>query len=221
MSLVERSGLAAELLDAPTRSRDVARATRELSRVAAWSMLQDDPTHAPYGWAIASSMPQGVLGIADCCADPRDAIAVAATYVLGFRATQGTVALDPEWLPERPRRPTRPPRSEDRRAKQRRPSGTRRITRSPTSSRRWRPARPSNPDAHLAKLHPRLLRRRSGGQGRAETPPRRRRLPLRLVVARADRRRPARPVTSAAAVARGIPLLARECPCRVPIWTFR
>jgi len=103
MSLVERSGLAAEVLDAPTRSSDVARASRELARVAAWSMLQDDPTHAPYGWSHCLSMPQGVLGIADCCADPRDAIAVAATYVLGFRATQGTVALDPEWRPERPR----------------------------------------------------------------------------------------------------------------------
>jgi hypothetical protein len=102
MSLVERSGLARDLLDAPTRSDDVARVSRELARVAAWSMLQDDPRHAPYGWSHCLSMPQGVLGIAASCADPRDAIAVAATFVLGFRSIQGKVALDPEWRPERP-----------------------------------------------------------------------------------------------------------------------
>jgi hypothetical protein len=104
MSLVERSGLAAELLDAPTRSRDVAGAAVALGRVAAWSMLQDDPDRAPYGWSHCLSMPQAVLGIADSCSDPSDAIAVAATFVLGFRATLGRVALDPQWRPERPTR---------------------------------------------------------------------------------------------------------------------
>ena len=102
MHLVERSGLAAELLDAPTRALDAATASRLLARVAAWSMLQDAPEHAPYGWSHCLSMPQAVLGIADLCADPAAAIAVAATYVLGFRATLAKVALDPEWQPARP-----------------------------------------------------------------------------------------------------------------------
>jgi hypothetical protein len=62
-------------------------------------MLQDDPAHAPYGWSHALSMPQATLGVAHACADPRDAIAVAATYVLGFRATLGRVRLDPSWTP--------------------------------------------------------------------------------------------------------------------------
>lgn len=99
MHVVERSGLAAELLDAPTRVLDAATASRALARVAAWSMLQDDPAHAPYGWSHALSMPQATLGVAHACADPRDAIAVAATYVLGFRATLGRARLEPSWTP--------------------------------------------------------------------------------------------------------------------------
>lgn len=99
MSLVERSGLAAEVLDRPTRSLSLRQATQTLLRVAAWSMLQDDPAHAPYGWSHCLSMPQAVLGIAPACADPHDAVAVAATYVLGFRSTLGRVKLDPRWQP--------------------------------------------------------------------------------------------------------------------------
>ena len=102
MDLVERSGLAAELLDAPTRALDPATASRALARVAAWSMLQDDPAHAPYGWSHALSMPQATLGVARACRDPRDAVAVAATFVLGFRATLGRVRLDPSWMPDGP-----------------------------------------------------------------------------------------------------------------------
>lgn len=101
MHLVESSGLAAELLDTPTRVLDAATASRLLGRVAAWSMLQDDPAHAPYGWSHALSMPQATLGVARACREPRDAVAVAATYVLGFRATLGSVRLDPSWTPAR------------------------------------------------------------------------------------------------------------------------
>lgn len=102
MSLVESSGLALETLDAATYSLDVRSATRILLRVAAWSMLQDNPQHAPYGWSHCLTMPQAVLGIASTCAQPRDAVAVAATYVLGFRATQGSTTLDPQWSPAAP-----------------------------------------------------------------------------------------------------------------------
>jgi hypothetical protein len=100
MSLVERSGLAAELLDRPTRALDVGAARRALSRVAAWSMLEDAPESAPYGWSHALTMSQAALGIAGAVADRSDAVAVAATYVLGFRATLGKVRLDPAWAPE-------------------------------------------------------------------------------------------------------------------------
>ncbi len=100
MTLVERSGLAAELLEGPTRSVGLRSARRSLLRVAAWSMVQDDPDQAPYGWSHCLTMPQATLGIAPTAHDPADAVAVAATYVLGFRATQGTIALDPRWTPD-------------------------------------------------------------------------------------------------------------------------
>lgn len=106
MSLVEESGLAAALLDDATRGVGLPQATTDLQRVAALSMLQDDPNHAPYGWTHCLTMPQAALGIAgvhgipESGADPDDAIAIAATYVLGFRATLGSVDLDPQWVPE-------------------------------------------------------------------------------------------------------------------------
>jgi hypothetical protein len=99
MSLVERTGAAARLLDDPTRGLPVADARRDLLRVAAWSMLQDDPAHAPYGWSHCLTMPQATLGVATACTRPDRAVAVAATYVLGFRSTLGRVTLDPDWEP--------------------------------------------------------------------------------------------------------------------------
>ena len=100
MSLVEQSGLAEELLDGPTRSVSSAQATQDLLRLAAASMVQDDPAAAPYGWSHCLTMPQAVLGLARAgAAAPEPAVAVAATFVLGFRATQGTVDVDPGWSP--------------------------------------------------------------------------------------------------------------------------
>ncbi len=100
MSLVEGSGLAEELLDGPTRTASLAQAVEDLQRLAAASMLRDTPEAAPYGWSHCLTMPQAVLGLARSgAADPGKAIAVAATFVLGFRATLGTVDVDPTWSP--------------------------------------------------------------------------------------------------------------------------
>ena len=100
MSLVEGSGLAEELLDGPTRTVSLSQAVEDLQRLAAASMLQDTPEAAPYGWSHCLTMPQAVLGLARAgAADAERAIAVAATFVLGFRATQGTVEVDPTWSP--------------------------------------------------------------------------------------------------------------------------
>jgi hypothetical protein len=63
-------------------------------------MLQDDADQAPYGWSHCLTLPQAALGVAPAATDPADAIAVAATYVLGFRATLGRETLDPGWAPE-------------------------------------------------------------------------------------------------------------------------
>ena len=100
MALVERSGLAEELLDGPTRATSLGQATEDLQRLAAASMVQDTPDAAPYGWSHCLTMPQAVLGLARAgAADAERAIAVAATFVLGFRSTQGTVDVDPAWSP--------------------------------------------------------------------------------------------------------------------------
>jgi hypothetical protein len=99
MHLTDASGLAAEVLDEPLRGVSVGDARRVLLRVAAQSMLQDNPDAAPYGWSHCLTMPQAVLVAADHGADPAMAVATAAIYVLGFRATQGRVRLDPEWAP--------------------------------------------------------------------------------------------------------------------------
>jgi hypothetical protein len=101
MSIVDRTGLARDLI-APTLARcTVADARMQLLRVAAHSMLQDDPEHAPYGWTHCLTMPQAVLNTAGRHPDATRSIAVAATYVCGFRATQSTNAIDPAWVPDR------------------------------------------------------------------------------------------------------------------------
>jgi hypothetical protein len=101
MHLTETSGLAADVLEAPLRGMGVDDARRILLRTAAQSMLQDNRDAVPYGWTHCLTMPQAVLVAAEHGADPDVGIAVAATYVLGFRATQGRVQIDPAWVPPR------------------------------------------------------------------------------------------------------------------------
>jgi hypothetical protein len=103
MNQAEESGLASKLLAGVVRDRpDAAAARRELARVAAWSMLEEPPDHAPYGWSHCLTMPQAVLGLAGRGTSPRTAVAVAATHVVGFRAALGSRALDGGWTPARP-----------------------------------------------------------------------------------------------------------------------
>jgi hypothetical protein len=102
MHLVDANGMGAELLTAPTQSMPVDEARRQLLRIAAMSMLQDDPANAPYGWSHCLTMPQAVLAVAPRTADPRRAIGIAATYVLGFRSTLSSTPLDLGWSPSRP-----------------------------------------------------------------------------------------------------------------------
>lgn len=94
MAQVQDRGVAARLLGPTLRpGLDVAAAGRTLLRAAAWSMLHDDPHHAPYGWSHCLTMTQGVLSLADDGVPGRTAVAVAATFVAGFRAAFGTQAL--------------------------------------------------------------------------------------------------------------------------------
>lgn len=102
MHLTEASGLAADVLAPALAGVDRQQAGRALLRVAALSMLQDAPGAAPYGWSHCLTMPHGLLSVAAFSSRPDDLLAVAATYVLGFRTTQGTVDLDPQWAPAAP-----------------------------------------------------------------------------------------------------------------------
>jgi len=95
MLAVEADGLAQRLLAGPTTRLSPAEAERALLRVAAWSMLWDAPAHAPYGWTHCLTLPQAVLTLARVARDPRAAIRVAATHVLGFRAILSSGPVEP------------------------------------------------------------------------------------------------------------------------------
>ncbi len=89
MRSVDGSGVAMRLLAHALPGLTIDAAAPVILRTAAWAMLSEPTVHAPYGWSHCLTMPQGVLGIAHACADPARAIAVAATFVVGFRATMG------------------------------------------------------------------------------------------------------------------------------------
>ncbi len=102
MHQAEESGLAPELLSGIVSTVPSIRVARaQLARVAAWSMLQEPPDHAPYGWSHCLTMPQAVMGVAGDGAAARTALAVAATYVVGFRAALGRTAISPSAAPAR------------------------------------------------------------------------------------------------------------------------
>jgi hypothetical protein len=102
MHQAEESGIAAKLLSSVTNRDHVdARAVgRDLARIAAWSMLQEPPDEAPYGWSHCLTMPQSVIALAGGASDPRTAVAVATTHVVGFRAALGQRELRPSFDPE-------------------------------------------------------------------------------------------------------------------------
>ncbi|MEZ5376251.1 MAG: hypothetical protein R2733_07005 [Acidimicrobiales bacterium] len=104
MALVDDTGLAHRLLADVTQDLPIDEARRQLLTLAAMSMLQDEPASAPYGWTHCLTLPQAALAIAHRAADSRRAIDIAATYVLGFRATQSTGPIDPSWEPDPPHR---------------------------------------------------------------------------------------------------------------------
>jgi hypothetical protein len=90
---VEQSGEAKRLLQEPIRKLSAQNAEQILLRVAAYSMLQDDPDEAPYGWTHCLTLPQGLLQNADASKNHHALIAVAATHVLASRAVLGRGAI--------------------------------------------------------------------------------------------------------------------------------
>jgi hypothetical protein len=110
MLAVEHDGYAARILAAATNGVTVPTARRILLRVAALSMLLDDPMHAPYGWTHCFTLPQAVLSLEDVTSDVTRVVRIAATHSLGFRATLGNVRLQYPFAPDRPIGSTLPQR---------------------------------------------------------------------------------------------------------------
>ncbi|HEY3724187.1 MAG TPA: hypothetical protein VGN59_12610 [Acidimicrobiia bacterium] len=90
------TGVAAGLLDPVTGGHDVAVRGRAVLRASAWSMLLEPGDHAPYGWSHCLTMPQAVLGLTDVV-DPSTALAVASTFVVGFRSAFAVQPLEPRF----------------------------------------------------------------------------------------------------------------------------
>ena len=101
MNQAEESGIAAKLL-AGVINGDAESAGRDLARIAALSMLLESGDHAPYGWSHCLTMPQAVIALAGHGSEPRTAIAVAATHVVGFRAALGERSLNAGYHPAPP-----------------------------------------------------------------------------------------------------------------------
>lgn len=102
MSQVQDAGVTLRLLGPVLADRyDVRAAANTLARIASWSMVHDDPDHAPYGWSHALTMPQAVFALAGRGVQPRTALAVAATFTVGLRAGHGSVDL-PEAIDDEP-----------------------------------------------------------------------------------------------------------------------
>jgi hypothetical protein len=96
---VDGSGVASRLLRTSVPADLTAAATATL-RVAALSMLEDDPAFAPYGWTHCLTLPHAIFEIMPWLVERQRAVAVAATYVVGFRAAEGAHPVDLDWEPE-------------------------------------------------------------------------------------------------------------------------
>ena len=101
MMRVEETGIADDLLRHCIPSNHHVAVARVLQRAAALTMLQEPDEHAPYGWSHALTMTQGVLSLVDAGPDPTHVIAIAATYLVGFRASFARRALRAGDRPER------------------------------------------------------------------------------------------------------------------------
>jgi hypothetical protein len=96
---IDGSGVAREVVE-PSLPLDIDAAADAILRVAALSMLGDDPQHAPYGWTHCLTLPQAVLNVTPLLADPTVGLAIAATYVAAFRAGEAAHDLDLRARPE-------------------------------------------------------------------------------------------------------------------------
>ena len=101
MSRIDSAEVAAVLLGPVCGTGEIGDRGRAVVRAAAWSMLGEPPTHSAYGWTHALTMSQAAIGIARSCDRPSRALATAATYVMGFRASLAVNPLIDGFEPDR------------------------------------------------------------------------------------------------------------------------
>jgi hypothetical protein len=99
MSQAQTSDPVTDLAATALRQRDARTAGHAVLRAAALSMLTEDAEYAPYGWTHCLTLPQAVLGIAEACRDPVVPLAVATTFVVGFRAAFARLPLPRSYSP--------------------------------------------------------------------------------------------------------------------------
>lgn len=86
MHHAETSGIAPEVVPAALPAGAAPAAIgRALAEVASLSMLLDDVDATPYGWTHCLTIPQAIASVAHAAARPDEALAIAATHVVGFR----------------------------------------------------------------------------------------------------------------------------------------
>jgi hypothetical protein len=101
MHQVDAQGVAAAVIGpALGANTDLSAAARAMARVAAWSMLQDQPAHAPYGWTHCLTLAQAAARFANTTQNPLRALAVSATHVVGFRAALSDTPVIDGYAPE-------------------------------------------------------------------------------------------------------------------------
>lgn len=76
-----------------TDRHDVEASCRDITRVAALSMLAEQTKHAPYGWSHCLTIPQALCHLAPYSSDTQRLLAIAATHIVGFRAAFASMPL--------------------------------------------------------------------------------------------------------------------------------
>lgn len=100
MLLAAEQAGAATLLSEPLLRTEPRQIKRTLMRVAALSMLYDDPAQAPYGWSHALTIPMGILNHASQVPANYPLHAIAATHTLALRGVMSRAGLPRAWAPE-------------------------------------------------------------------------------------------------------------------------
>lgn len=100
--LAEESGAASAALGGCVGGVDPHEARRALARVAALSMLEDDPAKAPYIWTHTLTIPWAMLSLVSHGARPETSVATASTLAFAFRAVHARTTLSSDGTPREP-----------------------------------------------------------------------------------------------------------------------